>query len=129
MNEVSNALEMIKQKVREDEDVLALLSFGSYARGEKYSDIDLCIVLNPGSYDELYLSKKKLEYLTLLGPAFDVQIFQQLPIYIKIRVLGDGKVAFCRDEPSLYDLAFQTIRDFESFDAVYHSYLGAVASG
>lgn len=129
MNEVSKALEKIKQKVRVDEDVLALLSFGSYAREEKYSDIDLCIVLNPGSYDELYLSKKKLEYLTLLGPAFDVQIFQQLPIYIRIRVLRDGKVAFCKDEPSLYDLAFQTIRDFEGFTATYYSYLEAVASG
>lgn len=127
MNEISNVLERLKRRAMEDKDALAILSFGSYARGEKHSDVDLCLILIPKRYDELYLSRKKLEYLTLAGEGFDVQVFDQLPIYIKIRALREGKIEFCKDESALYELALRTVREFEQFEPVYLNYLGAVA--
>lgn len=128
MDKVSKAFKKIKLKAKADEEVLAILSFGSYARGERYSDIDVCLILRPGNYDELHLSEKRLDYLTVLGEGFDVQIFQQLPLYIGMRVLKEGSIEFCKDESALYEFAFQTIKDFELFEPIYREYLEAVAS-
>jgi len=83
---VKSVLRRLSEKAKCDEDVLAVMLFGSYARREASSDIDVCIVLKPGKFDPLFLSKKKLDYLTAF-PNLDIQIFQQLPSYIKIRVL------------------------------------------
>ena len=124
---VSKELEKISEKVRSDEDVLALMSFGSYARSEEFSDIDVCVVLKPGKFDPLFLSKKRLEYLVVF-PNLDVQVFQQLPLYVRVRVLKEGKVLFCRSEDLLYDLSFSTVRQFEYFKPIYLSYLKGVSN-
>ena len=118
-------LEKISEKARNDEDVLALMSFGSYARGEEFSDIDICVVLKPGKFDPLFLSRKRLEYLADF-PNLDVQVFQQLPLYVRVRVLKEGKILFCRSEGLLYDLSLSTVREFEYFKPIYLSYLEGV---
>jgi len=118
-------LKKLSEKARDDGDVLAVMLFGSYARNEKFSDIDVCVVLKQGKFDPLFLSKKRLEYL-IAFPNLDIQIFQQLPSYIKIRILKEGKTIFCRDEGLLYDLSFSIIREFEYFKPRYLSYLEGV---
>ena len=99
--------------------------FGSYARNEKYSDIDVCIVLKPAKLESLFLSKKRLEYSAAF-PNLDIQIFQQLPLYVRMRVLRDGKTIFCKNEDLLYDLSFSTVRQFEYLKPRYLSYLEGV---
>lgn len=118
-------LSKIVERVMKDRDVLAVMLFGSYARGEKFSDIDICIVMLPKSFNALFLSKKRLEYLTDF-PEYDVRIFQQLPLYVRMRVLKEGKIIFCRNEDTLYDLAMKTVREFEYFKPVYFTYLEGV---
>lgn len=86
---------LVKKEVLKDKEVLAAILFGSFPQ-EGFSDIDVCIVLYPGKYENLYLSEKKLKLMMALGD-FDIQIFQQLPLYIRIRVLK-GEVIFCREE-------------------------------
>ena len=115
------------KKVKKDKDILAVAFFGSYARGEKYNDIDICIFLNPGNYSSLTLSKKKLEYSS--GEKLDVQVFQQLPVYIQERILKEGKIIYCGDEDALYDLYFSSIREIESFKPMYEDYLAGVVHG
>lgn len=115
---------MMKEVVN-DEDILAVMLFGSYARNKKFSDVDVCIILQPRNFDASSLSKKRLEYLADF-PSFDIRIFQQLPLYIRMRVLKDGKIIFCRDEDALYDLAMRAIREFESFKPIYYTYLEGV---
>ncbi|HID94867.1 MAG TPA: nucleotidyltransferase domain-containing protein [Candidatus Latescibacteria bacterium] len=116
-------------KAAADEVILAVILFGSRARGQKTSssDVDLCLVLQPGDYSDLELSQKKLEYLAAFD--VDVQVYQQLPLYIRRRVLKEGKVLFCRDEDKLYELAFRTVQEFEDFRHIYNSYLEGVAHG
>ncbi|MBU7026671.1 MAG: nucleotidyltransferase domain-containing protein, partial [Theionarchaea archaeon] len=94
---------------------------------EGFSDIDVCIVLYPGKYKNLYLSEKRLNLMVALED-FDIQIFQQLPMYMRTRVLK-GKVIFCRDEKVLYEVAIQTIREFEDYEKIYDEYLRGVARG
>ena len=45
---------------------------------------------------------------------------------MKVRVLGEGKTVFCKDEDLLYDLIFSTVRQFEYFKPRYLSYLEGV---
>jgi hypothetical protein len=89
--------------------------------------VDICLLLEPATYDALTLSEKKLEYLAL-GDA-DVQVFQQLPLYIRHRVLKEGKLLFVRDEDRVYESAFRTIQEWEDFRPYYQRYLDEVARG
>ncbi len=120
------ALDKILRKAREDPDILAVLLFGSRARGEStpQSDVDVCLVLANRPYDPLFLSEKKLEALS--AGELDVRVFQQLPLYIRRRVLREGKVLFVRNEAALYELAFRTAQSFEDFRHRYDDYLKAV---
>jgi predicted nucleotidyltransferase len=116
----------IIEEVKTDEEILALFLFGSTARKEndKQSDIDICLVLTPRSYTPKELSRKKLSYLKKFD--LDIQVFQQLPIYIKIRVIKEGKVLHCKDEDVLYDIAFTVVREFADFEPIYRDYLKEV---
>ena len=118
----------IIQQAKKDSSVLAVALFGSYARGEKHRDIDICIFLKPGGYSELAISEKRLRY-TPEDEKYDVEVFQQLPLYVQKRILKDGQILYCKDEDQLYDLYFTSIRDFDHFQHIYEGYLKAVENG
>jgi hypothetical protein len=59
----------------------------------------------------------------------DVRVFQRLPLYIRQRVLKDGKVLHVKNEDELYDVAFRTVRAWEDFRPFYRAYLDEVANG
>jgi uncharacterized protein len=124
-------LEELLKDVRQDTDILALFLFGSVVRDEQSpsSDIDFCLVLMPkrGAHDSKGLSRKRLEYLDKYP--FDIQIFQHLPIYIRKRIIREGRILFVRDEGQLYELALRTVQAFEDFRQIYTSYLEEVAGG
>ena len=100
--------------------------FGSVARGESraQSDVDICLVLYPKRWQLEELARKRWEY-----PRFDldIKIFQQLPLYVRRRVLREGVVLLVKDEDQLYELAFRTAKEFEDFKHIYRDYLEAIA--
>ena len=118
-------IEELLTKARQDEDVLAVFLFGSVAREEQtdLSDIDLCLVLRPKltPFESTKSYRKRLDYLKDF--TLDIQIFQHLPIYVRRRVLREGRILFVRDEALLYELAFRTAQAFEDFRPIYLSYL------
>ncbi len=118
--------DLVEQADR-DTGVLAVILYGSTARGERHhaSDVDICLVLEPGTYSPEALMDIRLQYLAAF-PA-DIQIFQQLPIYIRQRVLKDGEVLFCRNQDTLYDIALRTVQAFTDFKPLYQRYLDEVA--
>jgi hypothetical protein len=79
----------------------------------------------PNSYSALELSKIKLKYASQF--TVHTSIFQQLPIYIRKRVLQEGEILFCRDEDALYEVAFKTLREYSHFEPAYREYLKEVA--
>jgi hypothetical protein len=127
----TSEIEKLLTRVHQDAEILAVLNFGSTSRQEQtpLSDTDICLILVPCSKlsDPQSLTIKRLEYLKDLS--LDVQIFQQLPLYIRKRVLKEGKILFVRDESQLYELALRTVRSFEDFRHIYYDYLKEVASG
>ena len=123
-------MDKLLEMAHQDDDVLAVLLFGSVAREEQtpFSDIDICLVLRPQTktYRNIDLSYKRLEYLKLFD--MDIHIFQQPPIYIRRQVFKEGKVLFVRDEDVLYDLATRTAKAFEDFKHIYYAYLEEIAN-
>jgi predicted nucleotidyltransferase len=126
---VEVSLQRLIARAEQDLDVLGVILFGSRARGEAgpRSDADVCLVLDPGAPSGLSASRKRLEYLA--HGELDLTIFQQLPLYLRSRILREGRVVFVRDEDRLYDLAVRTARAFEGFRHHYRHYLDTVARG
>jgi uncharacterized protein len=122
-----NGLSALLNRAKKDRRILAVLLFGSVARkrNREGSDTDICLVLVPGAYTPLQLSKTKLEYLQDFDQ--DVQVFQQLPLYIRKSVLKDGKILYSRNMDSLYEVAFTFIREYADYEHIYHEYLGGLS--
>jgi len=119
----NKSMNRVIAKAKNDGEVVAVLLFGSRARHEASlaSDVDICLMLRPGKYDALTLSRKRLDYLKESDA--DVHIFSQLPLYIQRRVIKEGKVLLCHDEDALYEIAFRTVQAFEDFKHIYYGYL------
>ena len=111
------------KKAKKDRKVIAIALYGSYAAQQEYRDIDVCLILDK-KYDNLEMSKKKLEYAQF-DKKLDIRIFQQLPIYIRHQILK-GKIIFCKNAELLYKIAFGTIKEFEFFKKIQSSYLQKV---
>jgi len=82
--------------------------------------------MKSGCYNPAELSQKKLEYLKLFD--MDIQVFQQLPLYNRTRIIKEGKILFCANEDELYEIVFSTIREFGDFEHIYRHYLREVAN-
>ncbi|MFQ5899538.1 MAG: nucleotidyltransferase domain-containing protein [Candidatus Methylomirabilia bacterium] len=120
----AEALKRLIARGQEDPGVLAVVLFGSVARGQTTptSDLDVCLVLDPNLREGM--SHKRLEYLAEFD--LDIHVFQQLPLYVRRRVLKEGQVMLSKDDDVLYELAFRTARAFEDFKHIYRNYLEAV---
>ncbi len=59
----------------------------------------------------------------------DVHVFQRLPLYVRQRVLMDGRVLLVKNEDDLYELAFRTVRAWEDLRPFYLEYLQQTANG
>lgn len=123
----TSTLTRLLDRAKNDPDVLAVILFGSQARGEATarSDIDVCLVLSPEGAPEPGRTEKRLDYLGRFD--LDVSVFQQLPLAVRSRVLKEGKILFVRDEPALYALAVRTARAWERFRPIHRMYLEQVA--
>lgn len=117
-------IENLVQRLKKNEEILALILYGSYVREESYRDIDVAVVIRPGYYKNL----KKLQFLTdivsELPSVFDIHIFQDLPLYIQERVLNEGKILLDNDFSQLFDVYQSTHKDYNLFIPHFKSYLG-----
>ncbi len=107
----------------EDSDILAVVIFGSFARGESYRDIDICLVLWQSRISEVNNLQKEITYSE---PGLDVHLFQDLPLYIQIQVLEEGINKLVKDEDAYYDLVRITLQQWEDFRPLYENYLEEV---
>ena len=93
--------------LEKDKYVLAVLLFGSGAKGKlnSRSDRDFCVVAPEirGIGEMRSLLKKIYVNLDVVGKRYDVWLFEELPLYMKLQVIGAHKVVFCRDLPGLYE--------------------------
>ena len=96
--------------------------FGSVAEGKqnKLSDIDFAVYYQ-GTGKEGF--KFRLKILSKLSDKFDVQILQDLPLFVQKDVLK-GKLIYCKDIAFAYDVVYDIIKRFEDFKKGYYDYIG-----
>ena len=107
------------------EHVQFIILYGSAAeeRMTADSDIDLCMYYD-GDLEEAARFRHKV--LSLLSRSLlDIQVFQQLPLYVRVEALN-GIPVYTRDLRFLYDKATDTIRDFDDFKHRLYDYTGQV---
>lgn len=100
-----------------------ILLFGSASEGKASpgSDIDI-VIYHDGLPEEAELFRYHA-LKALDDSRFDISIFQHLPLYIRIHAVK-GKILCCRDLRFLYDIAYDTIRDYEDFRHRLQDYTG-----
>ena len=123
------ALGRVVARAEHDPQILAVIVFGSQARGDASprSDLDICLVLTTGPESAVARDRKRLEYFAEAD--VDLVVFQRLPLAVRSRILKEGSIVFVRDEPALYALAARTARAFEGFRHIHRRYLEQVARG
>ena len=120
-------LKKVKEKAEKDKEVIAVLIFGSYLSKKGYRDIDVCLVLDK-KLPNLQISKKKLSYQKI-SSKLDIQIMQQLPLYVRMEILRKNKELLIKDFDRLFDTARNIIRDFDFFEKYYNDYMEYVKNG
>lgn len=105
------------------EQVQFIILYGSAAeeRMNLESDIDLCVYYEGSSGDAAQFRHRALSDLP--GTRFDIQIFQQLPLYVRVEVIR-GIPVFVRNTRFLYERAIDTLRDFQDFKHRLYDYTG-----
>ena len=83
------------------------------------SDIDICLFIDA---EKRTLSEIRLELLKKFNDKFDIQMFQLLPLYVQIEVLK-GEILYVRKEEKLYEIANETIEEYEEFYPFYLDYI------
>jgi predicted nucleotidyltransferase len=119
--------EVIKKiKAIGGDKVRFVVLYGSAAKGKltKLSDIDIA-VFYIGDKSERFEFRKKI--LGRVSNEFDIQIFQDLPLYIQKNILSTGEVIYSLDYRETFEIFMKIIREFEDFKPrleVYYSGLG-----
>ncbi len=117
-------LDLFLEKLKEMPDfdkVEFVFFYGSHAQSKenKLSDIDFAVYYNG---DEKKRFDFKIKLMAKLPEKFDVRIFQDLPLYVRINVLK-GEIVYAKDERFAYDKAYETIKNFEDFKRHYYDYI------
>ena len=112
------------KKAREMPDfdrVKFIILFGSVSQNKnnKFSDIDFAVYYE-GNAKERFNFRLKL--LANLSDKFDVQIYQDMPVSLRMESLK-GKLLYSKDNAFTGDVAYTTIKIFEGFRKYYEDYI------
>jgi predicted nucleotidyltransferase len=103
-----------------------ILLYGSAAKGRNtnLSDIDIA-VFHSGDKRERFQFRMKI--LGRIGNKFDIQMYQDLPLYIQNEILSTGEVLYFSDYTEIFNTFMKTIREFDDFKPrleLYYSSMG-----
>lgn len=83
--------------------VEAILLFGSQVEDEvsPLSDIDICLVApSANKTEDMYEILSKVWRL-IDGSKYDIWLFEELPLYMKMQVINTHEILHCHDIPAL----------------------------
>lgn len=122
---IVNAINMIKSLGREK--IKFIMIFGSIAKGTStvLSDIDIAIYYEGDKTERFNF---RIEALGQVQNRFDIQIFQDLPIYIQKDLLSTGKIIFMTSYEETFRIFMKTIKEFELFKPIMDRYLSKIGA-
>lgn len=106
MNKTINA---IVDEIKRERGVEAIYLFGSYAKGKTkpYSDIDLCVITGKNPKRESILSNA--------SDKIDTNIFSDLPLDIRFRVIKEGKPLYVKNKLKMHRIKVNTVLSYLDF--------------
>ena len=89
--------------LKKDKRIQAVLLFGSKtgSRANKRSDVDICIVAPEQKPSDTLGTVFK--GLNTEANRYDVHVFEELPLYLKMEVIENHKIISARDKYKLYE--------------------------
>ncbi len=119
-------IDLFLNKIKELPDfdkVKFVFLYGSVAekKENKFSDIDFAVYFD-GNKKERFDFRLKL--MAKLSENFDVKIFQDLPLNVRMNVLK-GRLVYVKNAGRgfVYDVVYETIKRFEDFKRYYYDYI------
>lgn len=96
IKKITNELEKIN-------NIFAVILYGSYANGNanKKSDIDICLVLKTEDNRIIKDVYKKTLYISGMSEKYDIKIFENMPLSLKIEVIKKSKILSCKNNQEL----------------------------
>lgn len=117
-------IERVIERIREigGDRITFIALYGSVTknRDTPLSDIDLAVFYE-GSKEERF--KFRMSVLGRIGDEFDVQIFQDLPLYIQKEVISYGKLLYYKEYDAVFDIYMNVIKNFDDFEKQVDRYL------
>ncbi len=91
------------QEISNKKDILGILLYGSLVRDTetKKSDIDICVVAP--NEDTHQLVSFILQNINVGLKKYDIRLFSELPLYIKIQIIERGILIYSPDKLELYE--------------------------
>jgi len=122
--DISNVITKIKDFG--GDQIRFIVLYGSSAKGKStnLSDIDIA-VFHSGDKRERFQFRMKI--LGRIGNKFDIQTYQDLPLYIQNEILSNGEVLYFSEFAEIFNIFMKTIREFEDFKPhleLYYSSMG-----
>lgn len=122
--EVSDVITKIKDIGSDNIKFIVLYGSAAKGRSTKLSDIDIAVYYS-GDKRERFQFRVKI--LGKIGNKFDIQTFQDLPLYIQNEILSSGEVLYFKDYTEIFNIFIKTIKEFEDYKPrleLYYSSMG-----
>jgi len=104
------------QKIMEmgEDKVGFIILYGSAVKGKMagLSDVDIAVFYK-GDKGERFQFRMKI--LGRVSDIFDIQTFQDLPLYIQKDIMSTDDIIYYRDHAELFEINMKTIQEYEDF--------------
>jgi len=91
-----------------------IILYGSIVEGRQtpLSDVDLAVYFD-GSKKERF--NFRMEILGNVNDKFDIQTFQDLPLYIQNEIISKGRILYQKNYYDVFQIFVKTIKNFRDF--------------
>jgi len=116
INSAKPELSDVIRKIKEigGDRVKFIILYGSAAKDKftNLSDIDIAVFYNDDTEERF---KFRMKVLGRINSRYDVQTYQDLPLYIQKEIISTGEVLYFKEYKEIFNTFMKTIREFEDF--------------
>ncbi len=89
----------LKNDLKKSKDVFAIVVYGSHVEGKAHerSDMDACVVLKTNDGEKLSHVFREILKISAKNEKYDIRIFEQMPLFMKMEVIEKGQVIYTKD--------------------------------
>ncbi len=119
MQEIDKVVEKIKKFGGKKIKFIILYGSQSTNNQTPLSDTDIAVYYDAGKEQRF---KFRMKILGRVDDQYDIQIFQDLPLYIKKDVIK-GNILYTSDKRLIHEISRKTYREFDDFKKRFYDYI------